>query len=225
MGTMETRRLALRFAMAAWLSVGASACAVTRGVVDIRLGPGVAPSEGTAVSLVSVEDHRRFELAPGDPSIPSLKDRRIDDPAITSRAIARKRNTYGQALGDILLPEGRRVQDVIGEAVTQALHGSGFRVVEPGGDADALRVEILEMWAWASPGFWAMHLESRFHIRITGQRPPFAGGREFRGYVRLATQAATGAAWQNTIDKGLLNLIQDMETQLAGSAGVASAPP
>lgn len=219
MKAITGRRGLLRSLLLAMAAFGASACATSRGVIDIRPDVGIAPSEGPAVVLSAVEDRRRFEVAPRDASVPSLKDRRIDDVSITSRAIARKRNTYGKALGDVLLPEGRRVEDVVAEAVTLALHGRGYRVLSPGeaagAEADSLRVEILEMWAWATPGFWAMHLESRLHLRITGTRPPFHGGREFRGYVRLATQAATGAAWKNTIDKGIRSLIEDIDRQLS----------
>jgi hypothetical protein len=219
----------VRTILLAVVACAASACATSRGIVDIRPGTGVAPADGPLVSLAAIEDKRHFEVAPKDPSIPSLKDRRIQDVAITSRAIARKRNTYGQALGDILLPEGRTVQNVIGEAVTRALHERGYRVVvasaEPMPGVDPLQVEILEMWSWFSPGFWALHLECRIHVRVTGSRPPFLGGKDFHGYIRLASQAATTGAWRNTIEKGVESLIADIEAQLAASPVSAASLP
>jgi hypothetical protein len=212
----------------------AAGCAVTRGVVDVRPPVSAAPATGPMVSLDTVEDHRHFEIAPRDPSIPSLKDDRITDTALTSRAIARKRNGYGMAMGDVLLPEGRTVTDLAREALTTALYHRGYQVViAPGSTSPSvagLNVEILEFWAWFSPGFWAAHLECRIHLRVTDTMVPSEGSREFHGYVRLATQAATGSAWKNTVDKAIASLIKDIEDQLAAkplaiAAGPIARPP
>ena len=83
-------------------------CATTRGVMDVQEEVSANPETGIAVKFARVTDARRFEIDPRQADIPSLKNDEIDDPAITSRAIARKRNSYGKALGDILLPGGGR---------------------------------------------------------------------------------------------------------------------
>lgn len=226
------RRVFPRILLVALLASGASACATSRGIVDLRPGLGQAPASGPAVAFASIEDKRHFEVAPRDASIPSLKDGRISDAALTSRAIARKRNTYGQALGDILRPEGRTVVDVVGEALSRALHDKGYRVVPASAaaaeGADALQVEILDFWSWITPGFWAMHIESRLMVRVTGTRPPLAGPKVFRGYIRLGTQAATTGAWQNTMRKGIDSFVADVEAQLGvadSSSSSSAAPP
>jgi hypothetical protein len=218
---MRTRRFLMRLAVASGLLVwgGLSAgCATSRGTLDVRTPVVANPAQGPAVRIVRVTDGRRFELRPRDPSIPSLKDGQIDDPAITSRAIARKRNTYGKAMGDILLPAGRTVEELTEEALRRGLRESGFRVLREGDsgydDAAALEADIHQFWAWISPGFWAAHLEFNSRIRVTGPIKPFDDGKDFKGYVRLGTQAATGRAWLNTIDKGLENLNDDMKSQL-----------
>lgn len=193
-------------------------CATSRSVIDIHAAPGTAPSSGPTVVINPIIDGRTFDVAPGDPSVPSLKNKEVGNPAITSRAVARKRNTYGQALGDVLLPEGRTVQALVGEALTQALHSSGYRVL--GADlpedpaAIPVKVEVREFWAWFSPGFWAAHLECRIRIRVVGGPPFHIEGQEFRGYIRLATQGATEGAWKKTIDRAVESLIADIRANL-----------
>jgi hypothetical protein len=164
-----------------------------------------------------------FERAPGKASTPSLKDGQIRNRAITNRAIARKRNSFGKAMGDILLPEGRTVEQLAKEALTSGLRLSGYRVLAEGDSgydgAAPLEADVQQVWAWFTPGFAAAHLQFDSHIRLTGPLAPFREGMEFKGYVRLATQAATGRAWLNTINKGLANLSKDMKSQL-GTADV-----
>jgi len=193
-------------------------CATSRGVMDVKPKSVANPASGPAVTIARVTDRREFQLKPPDPSIPSLKNGEINDSAITSRAIARKRNGYGKALGDILLPEGRTVEQLVEEALVRGLRESGFRVLERG-DADyatavPLEADIDQFWAWLSPGFWAGHLEFKSRIRLIGGISPLQDGQEFEGYVRLATQAATTGAWQNTINKGLENLNENMVSKL-----------
>ncbi|WP_423143232.1 hypothetical protein [Pseudomonas chlororaphis] len=84
-------------------------CATSRSVVGID-GPEVASGNGQKV-VINVLDERRFEADPRSADIPSLKNGEIDDKAITERAIARKRNSYGMGLGDVLLPEGADCQE------------------------------------------------------------------------------------------------------------------
>src|ERR1043165_6603595 len=101
------RAVLLSFALAAALG----ACAVSRSVIDVQVAPGAAAAANAAPATPArreVEDARQFQLKPTDPSVPSLGDaEELKDPGITQRAVGRKRNTYGMALGDVVLPEGR----------------------------------------------------------------------------------------------------------------------
>src|SRR5471032_2731500 len=81
-----------------------SACAVSRSEVAIPGQSSTQQETGIAVALLSPVDARWFEAAPKVPSIPSLKEpTQITDTQITSRAVGRKRNSYGMAMGDVLL--------------------------------------------------------------------------------------------------------------------------
>jgi hypothetical protein len=197
-------------------------CATSRGILEVPLTVGDNPAQGREVKIVRVSDRRTFQMKPPDPSTPSLKDGAIDNPAITSRAIARKRSGYGMAMGDILLPEGQTVEQLVATALTRGLRGGGFRVLLPGQEgyeqAIPLEADIRQFWAWFSPGFFAAHLEFEARIQVTGPVEPFVRSEEYRGYVRLATQAATSRAWLNTVNKGLENLDDEMRTRLRGGA-------
>jgi hypothetical protein len=121
-------------------------------------------------------------------------------------------------MGDILLPEGHTVEQLVGTALTRGLRGAGYRVLLQGQEgyeqAVPLEADIRRFWTWISPGFWALHLEFEARIQVTGPVEPFVRSEEYKGYVRLATQAATTRAWLNTVNKGLENLDDDIRTRL-----------
>jgi len=221
-----------------WLCIAAgyallagTGCATSRGILDVPLPASQNLGSGPAVRIASVVDARGFERNPSDPSIPSLKGGEIQDRAITTRAIARKRNGYGKAMGDILLPEGRAVTEIVGAAVARGLREGGYRVLASGDagfdEAAPIDVEIRKLWMWFTPGFWAAHLEFRSAIGLRGPIPPLAAGAEVPGYVRLATQAATTGAWTNTLNKGLddlnVNLVALLQKPVLAEPAAADA--
>ncbi len=214
--TQNTKMFRLGFMALVLLTLPVvSGCATSRGTVALDVAQSTNPATGTAVRIVSVTDNRKFEISPSSPATPSLKDNGIHDKALTSRAIARKRNGYGMAMGDVLLSEGNTVESLVQNLVTQSLREAGFRVLEANQtgyeNAIPLDVGIDKFWAWFAPGFWAAHLEFESKIQISGPVTPFKDGKTFEGRVRLATQAATTGAWQNTIHKGMQNLRQDIQ--------------
>ncbi len=207
---MKLRKAAIGAGLAA-VAVWATGCATNRGILDVRVPSVPDPSSAKAVKIVSVTDNRVFELKPKTASVPSLKDKAINDKSITSRAIARKRNAYGKALGDIVLPEGRTVCDLVKESLTQSLREKGYSVVEPtapGADkAIPVQAEIQQFWSWFTPGFWTLSLEFEAIVNIkAGQILVHGPEQKVRGYVKLHSQAATTRAWVNTVQKGLEDL-------------------
>lgn len=188
-------------------------CATSRGVMDVSMKIPPNPESGPAVKIVSVTDGRQFQAAPRDPSTPSLSDRDIENKALTSRAIARKRNAYGRALGDILLPEGDTVEALVRDALTRSFRESGYRVVEEG-KATPVEAEIEQFWAWFTPGFWTTSLEFEARVKVKGELKPLAGDPVVRGYVILHTQAAGTWAWMNIMRKGLENFVEEFGKKL-----------
>src|SRR5690349_18122740 len=108
-------------------------CAVGRSEVKLA-SPGAeasqaAPATGKVVVIRSVQDERRFEDAPKDPSTPSLDGGASKASADEkSRAIGRKRNTYGMAMGDVLLESGTSVEKAVRDSLAAAFRDAGFQV-------------------------------------------------------------------------------------------------
>jgi hypothetical protein len=195
-----------------------SGCATNRGILDVRISESPNPATGPAVTISRVTDRRVFEAAPRQASVPSLKGGEIGDKAITLRAVARKRNGYGKAMGDILLPEGRTVEDVVREALTKSFQDAGYRVVQDAtgtsGTVVPIEADIQQFWAWMTPGFWALSLEFEAKVNIKGNVPPFKSGETVRGYVELHTQAAGTKAWVSTINKGTEAFVAEVRKRL-----------
>lgn len=212
------RRTLVKIVVVLCLGVAASGCATSRGVFDVQVPDAPNPQTGQPVKLTEVVDKRVFELDPRQPSIPSLKNNEIEDASITKRAIARKRNGFGAALGDILLPEGRTVEQVTKEALTRALHESGYRVVsegEPGyAEAVPLQAEIRQFWAWMNPGFWQITLKYNAQVMLRGNWPLNGDKRLIEGSATYAGLAAAGEQWREVVNKGVDDFIGNLKNAL-----------
>ncbi|CAN5797479.1 hypothetical protein BH11PSE3_BH11PSE3_22170 [soil metagenome] len=152
-----------------------SACAVSRSEITVAPPVSTQPAGGVAVVVAPI-DARQFEVAPAAPSIPSLKEpAQITDKQITSRAVARKRNGYGMALGDVLLAPPQTVASLVGTAVTAGLRDSGYRVLEPSdpeyASAPKVNMKIVQFWTWVQPGFAQIRLDSVTQLVLDGNLP------------------------------------------------------
>ena len=194
-------------------------CATTRGVVDLPTASSTEPAaeratSGIPVFISIVEDQRVFELSPKDPSIPSLKDGQIENSELKSRAIARKRNTWGKALGDVMLPEGKTVTSVVKENARAALEDSGYRVVDqPGEGVPEIEIMIHKFWSWFTPGFWALKLEFQSELEIKNNLQGVPSVVQVKGYAHQKHQAATGGAWIQTMQVGMDDLRSNIRAQ------------
>lgn len=193
-------------------------CATSRGVLDLKVPDLPNPASSQTVKIVNVTDKRVFEIGPKKPSTPSLQNDEINDPEITRRAVARKRNGFGAALGDILLPEGQTVEQLTRAALVNALRDSGYRVVaegEPGYAAAApVSAEIQKFWAWMTPGFWEIKLRYNASIRLDGDWPLRGENRVVEGDARYAGAIASSSEWREVIDNGVADLIRNLKAML-----------
>lgn len=181
-------------------------CAVTRSELKVGAEPPATPAAsatGKPIVIGSVVDARRFEAAPKDPSVPSLGTEGGGD-EVKARAIGRKRNTYGMALGDVTLEPGNTVANVVRRQLAVALGEAGYRVVGPGTDKSApvVDVRIHQFWSWFTPGFWTITLETIIStdLNVAGRTGPVP--------VTVRTSesslAATDGMWLEAIDKALV---------------------
>ncbi|MDQ0702967.1 putative lipoprotein YajG [Pseudomonas sp. W3I7] len=192
-------------------------CATSRSELDINVASlaatqPVATSNGKKV-LISTVDERVFEISPRSADIPSLKNDEVADKSITERAIARKRNGFGKGLGDVLLPSGRTVSQLVNESVAAAYKQAGYQVVTEPGTADAapVKVHIVEFWSWFSPGFFSVDVTNKSHLRIEtpGQTTLNVVTRKSE-----SMQAVTESDWKKITEAGLQEVQRETLKQL-----------
>ncbi|KMM84164.1 hypothetical protein SAMN04490203_2883 [Pseudomonas taetrolens] len=193
-------------------------CATNRAEVDVDvLPPGntqtPAPSNGKKVYISAVDD-RVFEIKPSSFDIPSLKYDEIDDKPITERAIARKRNNYNMAIGDVLLPEGKTVSKLVGDAVASAYRQAGYEVVSTPGarDISEVKVKIIEFWSWSSTeGVLDKALSNKSLLQI---KAPGTPEHSVKTLVSKKVKVATNTDWKTITEAGLEAITQETLKQL-----------
>lgn len=189
-------------------------CATNRSVIDLK-NPSVqkkAADKGIEVSILAVEDMRKFEDRPASADIPSLKGGASTAPAeIKERAIARKRNTYGKALGDILLPEGRSVAGIIKKALVIAFDKKGYTVSAGKGIGDiTVAAEIKEFWSWFTPGFLWVTMNTKINLDIVIQKD---GSTLRKNISVLARNKAASGSLPNW-KKAMVLALDDLQKKL-----------
>ena len=191
-------------------------CATNRAEVDV-LRPGdtqtPAPSNGKKVYISAVDD-RVFQIKPTSFDIPSLKYDEIDDKSITERAIARKRNNFNMAIGDVLLPEGRTVSELVGNAVATAYRQAGYEVVSSPGarDVSEVKVNIIEFWSWYSAeGVLDKVLRNKSLLQIKAPGTPV---QTIKTLVSENVKVATDTDWKTITESGLEAITQETLKQL-----------
>lgn len=173
-----------------------------------------APTRGTIV-LGRVTDTRVFEVAPRDPSVPSVGNEG-GGAEVQARLVGRKRNSYGRAIGDVILPANETVVDVMRQNATLAFQRAGYAVVDasaaPAG-TPVVDVEVTKFWTWFSPGFWTIKLEMNIETRLTisGRAEPVV----ITGYHRQENMAASEAAWLEALQAGIAAYHTQATTVLA----------
>ena len=191
-------------------------CATNRAEVDV-LRPGdtqtPAPSNGKKVYISAVDD-RVFQIKPSSSDIPSLKYDEIDDKSITERAIARKRNNFNMAIGDVLLPEGRTVSELVGNAVATAYRQAGYEVVSSpdARDVSEVKVNIIEFWSWYSAeGVLDKVLRNKSLLQI---KAPGVPAHPVNTLVSEKVKVATDTDWKTITEAGLEAITQETLKQL-----------
>lgn len=209
-------RLLLSMAMIA--TVALTGCATSRSVVDPSIAASANPVQGKAVRIEKVVDARVFEKAPSEPSTPSLDPSEPTDDKIKARAIARKRNGYGKALGDVLLPENKTAANLVSDAVAEGFRASGYRVLVPGdaGFEQAIPVtaDARQFWAWFTPGFWSITMSHRSEVKLDAPLPVLQSGKVVTAEAEDSRQAATESAWQEIVSKGMTELAKSVRAAL-----------
>lgn len=189
----------LKISLLVMLAVSMVGCVTGRSVIDVPV-PALTSTIGQKVVITAI-DERAFESKPRSADIPSLKGGEITDTSITERAFARKRNSYGKAMGDVVLPSGRTVSQLVSSAVANAYTQSGYQVVDSqGSDVSQVTVRIKEFWTWFSPGFSYVTVNNKANLIIEGDgESPLTITTE----VKDGMQFVTDSDWVKVTSQGL----------------------
>jgi hypothetical protein len=199
---------AKRFLAIGILATMVSACALSRSEIAVPSQSSTQPESGVAVVVLPPVDGRRFEAAPNVPSIPSLKEQgQITDVRITSRAVGRKRNGYGSALGDVLLLPPQTTSSIVADAVKAGLQDSGFRIVDAADPAYAsarkISVRINEFWTWITPGFGSIKLDNSTDLTLEGDISALSTPARIQVHETKGYFAISESDWSPFIDSAL----------------------
>ena len=186
-------------------------CAVGRSEVQLDTPSAKAQGAtgGRVVVIRTVKDERRFEDSPSSPSTPSLDGGASKGSADEkARAIGRKRNGYGMAMGDVLLQTGRTVESVMKDSLAAAFRDAGYDVREaatPG--AIVVDARIRKFWSWVTPGFAAVTVEGSVEtdLTVSGNSPITA-----TGYAKDSAFAVTDDKFTEILKKALEQQRKDL---------------
>ena len=187
-----------------------SGCAASRSELDVPVPvSSVAPTKG-AVKIVEVLDKRVFEIDPRSPSTPSVRGNEIQNKALTDRAVGRKRGGWGNAWGDVVLPEGETVSNLVEKTLSAALAEKGYAVVPKGSagyeTALPLSADIVKFWSWTNFGI-DIKITHRSEIVLKGPWPVPEGSREIHGDAFYNSYIAiTEEDWADLLKNGVISL-------------------
>lgn len=195
-------------------------CAAGRTTVDVSAPEGTNPSTGKYVRIDTAQDKRTFIVAPRSADIASLDPDEDSSDASKARAIGRKRNGYGKALGDIVLPQGKTVSGLVESALTTGFQQAGYIVVKQGdpnfASAIPVNVQIIDFWAWFQPGFWSVTTNHKSELRLSGDVGGLHGDQLLKTRVSESKQMVTASDWQEIVEKGLSAITLQTKNFISG---------
>lgn len=229
-GGKMRRNSSLKIALASvFFALTVSACATNRSVITVEAPTGEQPKSSHFAKITEVRDLRQFSVNPRDPSQPSLgSEEEIRDPKITGRAVGRKRNGYGMALGDVAVPESTSVAGLVRDAARKALQDRGYVVVEQNSPQYAqalpLSLDVQQFWTWISLGMFEGTFTFDATVGMSGNGLVAANPTVIKSQTVVTSMAGTDAIWTRTVQTGLNELVEKMKAQIkapTGSPGVS----
>lgn len=192
------------------LGLLAAGCAASRSELAVSVPKSSAEPTKAAVKIVKVVDKRVFQVDPPQPSIPSVRGNEIGNTALTARAVGRKRGGYGNAWGDVVLPEGQTVSGLVKQVLSEALADKGYAVIEKGAagyeTALPLSADINKFWSWVNFGL-DIRITHESRIRLTGPWPVAENDREVPGHAFYNSYVAiVESDWTDLLNNGTSDL-------------------
>ncbi len=167
------------------------------------------------VYIGNIEDSRKFEAKPSNPSTPSVKGNLASaSKDKLSTLIGRQRNGFGKAMGDVTLPAGMTVQDEMRELLTQGLESRGYTVTDDENAPIKLNVDIDKFWAWFSPGMWAVSFEANLACGLDLVSNDGTKKLDVVGYGLNKGQIASDANWQLAYERAFSDFLKNLDKAL-----------
>jgi hypothetical protein len=141
--------------------------------------------------------------------------------ASKARAIGRKRNGYGKALGDVVLPEGKTVSGLVESALATGFQQAGYIVVKQGDasfDAAApVTAQIIDFWAWFQPGFWSVTTNHKSELQLSGDVGALHGAQTVKTRVSESKQVVVSSDWREIVERGLSAITLQTKELVSGN--------
>lgn len=195
------------------------ACATSRSVLDVQAPTGQPENaNGKQVFINTAVDKRIFQVNPSTPDAPSLDPSENQNDSIKNRAIGRKRNGFGKALGDIVLKDGQSVESLTASSIRQAFVEKGYTIItnknQIGKDTFVVDANIEKFWAWMNPGFASITLSTEISTELD-IKSPLDNSKE-KIYVKAADsfQLGTESNWIEVINQALRLYVDDLKSKL-----------
>ena len=199
-------------------------CATNRGYMTLRTPEAAAGEQiaGKVAVIETVRDNRVFVVDPPEPSTPSIKEgKKYElDAEQRKKVIARKRNGYGMAIGDILLEDGSTVETLTRDLVEKGLRKRGYAI----GNGDAagairVKVDIAKFWAWFTPGFFSVAMEAQLETALTVTGAAADRKVDVAAYGINKGQSGREDNWRVAYDRAFADYMTKLDTAL-GNAGL-----
>ena len=188
--------------------------------LEVPKADSYSPSadKGT-IGVGMVSDDRVFQNKPSEPSIPSIDgDVNSLTPETKSTYIGRQRNSYGHAMGDIVLPQGETVQTKVDALLREGLKRRGYTLIAGPAPADnQVTAKVNQFWSWMTPGFVALTFEVEIKCSVTVQHAGKAATFDVRGYGLNHGQIAKSGNWEETFDEAFADFVKDLDRGLSGA--------
>lgn len=195
------------------------ACATSRSALDVQAPAGQpGAANGKQVFINAAVDKRLFQINPSSPEVPSLDPSENQDDSIKQRAIGRKRNGFGKALGDILLKDGQSIESLTTSSIRQAFVEKGYTVIsnkeQISKDTFVVDANIEKFWAWMNPGFASITLSTEISTELDIKSA--SNNSKEKIYVKAADgfQLGTESNWIEVINRALRLYVDDLKSKL-----------
>ena len=157
-------------------------------------------------------------MSPPNPDIPSLDPSEDQSDSIKSRAIGRKRNGFGKALGDMLLKDGETVESLTEKSIKRAFEEKGYSIIKSKDgitkDTYIVDANIQKFWAWMNPGFWQITLSSEITTDLTIKSPKGLANQQISVKASEGYQIAPESNWIEIIQRSLQLYIDDLKSKI-----------